>query len=391
MGCNKRRDLYDRIRRCHCGHQRPETNAFCFPIRDQRVMLITYNPSFQAAFRPMSSIRFFRHVYLALIGLAPARGGMTPSDFFHEKIYWTHYHKCYYPRGRNEPVPMNLPQRCASYLTEEIRDLSPEIIVLLGDPVAQRLLKLDRKMNPAEVLRGQILEGVGVLAASFPVTGAEPCFQEIRSEIKQYIKEIDDRPIPREICPKEDHRRGMAVHTWFELESLEYYLKLLQKSLGEDALPNTNPVLVEWFHGEVSRRLSYYAFIVACYSLLEDLLQPILVERPDIREQSSRKDGTLKPVCIVLDNLSRARYWHGLDDDLKDRIWTLGRLRNCIAHQGGRVQEDQRARMRVDGVEIEPSGVMRLSQPVLEFALEVVRDFIEFINPYEPRAHNQKT
>ncbi len=103
-----KKNLISDIESCKCEkHQKRNTYPFFFPMQNQKVMLITLSPSFQAAYRQLASIRFFRNIYLALFGPNPDIRYSGLAKIFLKKIYWTHYHK--YPFEYSYIMPsMNL-------------------------------------------------------------------------------------------------------------------------------------------------------------------------------------------------------------------------------------------------------------------------------------------
>ena len=73
------------LENCRCSNRRKNTKPFYFQFQSQKVMLITSAPSFQAVYRQLSSIRFFRNVYLALLGPYPDLKKDSLVSFFRKK------------------------------------------------------------------------------------------------------------------------------------------------------------------------------------------------------------------------------------------------------------------------------------------------------------------
>ncbi len=64
---------------CDCCDRLPYTDPFYFDMKQQKVMLLTCVPGYQAVYRQIASTRFFRQVFFALGGPAPKLGSSSPS------------------------------------------------------------------------------------------------------------------------------------------------------------------------------------------------------------------------------------------------------------------------------------------------------------------------
>jgi hypothetical protein len=339
----------------------------------------------------MASIRFFRHVFLALFGLTPLRDGRDLVSLFGDRIYWTHYHKCYYARrSREGNIPMTLPSHCPRYIPREVAELRPRLIVTLGSPVTQRLLDKP-PLSEGEVRWDEQYEGVPCICAGFPKTGADEEFRDIRIKLKPFIPEVDTNPIPPELC-KEDSLVDIRVHTDFEFKSLQYYWKMLHTAQSGPALEFPDPMYREWFHREVGPRWSRYSFVLACVSFMEDQLIPICAEIPALSHYVSEDGRGCKPRLerLLSEVLCATGLGHVLSEDLLRDIGDLRVLRNCIAHSGGRVEGVRSSRaLKVKDVQLDPCGVARLSNGTCEHACNVLSRFVEAINHYSPKTEGQ--
>jgi len=348
-------------------------------------MLITYSPSFQAAYRPMASIRFFRHVFLGLFGLTPLGDHQDPVSLFGDRIYWTHYHKCYYAKNRSASasVPTALPTHCPRYIPREVEELQPRLIVMMGKEVAKCLLDLPG-LQRGEVRCDREYDGIPCICVDFPVTGAEPEFLDVRTKLKPLISEVDADPVPPELCPDES-AEGIRVHTEFEFSSLNHYRNLLNNACRGPAPEFANPIHREWFHREAAPRWSRYSFVLSCVSFMEDQLVPICAEIPELSHYVSEEGRSKKPAVerLLSEVLRATALEHVLDERLNQEIGDLRVLRNCIAHFGGRIEGSRSSRaLRVRGVQLEPCGVARLSDSTCAHASNVVRRFVDSINHY---------
>jgi hypothetical protein len=143
--CQKDR-LFKDLEKCVCDNRRQYTYPFFFEIKQQKVMLITLIPSFQAVYRQLTSIRFFRQIFLALCGPNPKIRSGSLVESFLDSIYWTHFHKCYLPRERDQaiPEPDSIPDYCfKKYIEREINVIKPKLIIVLGKPLVYRLFQED--------------------------------------------------------------------------------------------------------------------------------------------------------------------------------------------------------------------------------------------------------
>lgn len=218
--------LFKELENCKCKNRRQYTYPFFFEMKQQKVMIITWVPSFQAVYRQLASIRFFRNMFLALCGQNPKiRSGSLVTSFL-DSFYWTHYHKCYIPKekGKTTPETGRIPDYCFDqYIIREINLLSPKLIVMLGKPLIERLL-----MKPIEGEKPLYDEyqGVPVVGADFPIFGIEPEFKEIREALKKYISWIDTETVPESMrSPVSETKETLAVHAIFEKDGLYAFWK----------------------------------------------------------------------------------------------------------------------------------------------------------------------
>jgi len=154
-----------RCNECHSGVYTP----FYFPMKDQEVMVITAVPSMQAMYKPLTSIRFFRRLCLALFGDKNLREKGSCENYLHEfcggNIYWTHYYKCFSPFLTDFSKISDV---CANtYLKKEIHVLNPKQIFVFGDAIREKEAHLvGDKINRC-------------IFKPFPDTGTEEIFDEL--------------------------------------------------------------------------------------------------------------------------------------------------------------------------------------------------------------------
>jgi hypothetical protein len=81
---------------CHCKACRNST-PFYFPIKQQKIMLLTACPSIQTIRNSLLSVRFLRQIIYALFGEEGFSENVLWLFLGENGIYWTHFNKCYNP------------------------------------------------------------------------------------------------------------------------------------------------------------------------------------------------------------------------------------------------------------------------------------------------------
>lgn len=184
-------ELFEKINKCNKCDLKYGSEPFHFPIRNQRVMLITACPSIQAVHRPLTSIRFFRQVSVALNG---DKGiSIEAVKAINDLIYWTHLHKCCYSEVLKANNFSNLPNNCTdSFIKEEIEILKPEIIIIFGGAVADRLVKEELKSSGCKNNNDLKMKcfkfskwNAKLFVTDFPKNGDEDRFNIIREELSK--------------------------------------------------------------------------------------------------------------------------------------------------------------------------------------------------------------
>lgn len=373
LDCSAAKAIYRELERCDCADKRG-LSPFFFKMAGQKVMLITLCPTFQAAYRPLSSIRFFRTIFLALFGNCPDMDDFTAE--FQRSIYWTHYHKCYFPAYFTSGGDYRLlPAHCGKkYLDREIAALQPDLIILLG-PVAKLLAGVD--VPPGEVIKGW-MASIPIIGAEFPRTGAEPQYQIIRKALKPLIPAVDTAAVPAAVKSDSGSRdRGLAVHAKFELEALKrYWEKIKHGNNGIDcAEANLDR---RWYDLELIPRWERYSYIITCCAFMEDQIESISADVEDRSFLDNQK--MLERKVKALAGIKNKDHLAG--SKLIDGIRTVRKVRNKIAHEGGRVDgELERIADRTPGLHIEHRrGMLRVDDEFCEYALEVVKWFVNFLN-----------
>jgi len=231
----------------------------------KKVMLITLAPGFQAVYRPLTSIRFFRLLCLALYGpnwdTAEVVKSMTVND-----IYWTHYHKCYFKRTKL--YPSDVPDICSGYyLNREIDLLRPELILVMVAEVSKRLLQ--KVPEKGEILESKFM-GRPVISVNFPVTGTEEEFMDLRKRLKEFVPIVKCSAVPEDMLTLSlGTNNTIAKHAEFELQGLKsYWLRLVALYSTDDY--DISTVDDHWYRHIIIPRWVGYSFVALCYSIIED-------------------------------------------------------------------------------------------------------------------------
>jgi hypothetical protein len=118
-------------------------------------------------------------------------------------------------------------------------------------------------------------------------------FVEIREKLKRYIPWVDTAPVPESMQTSvAETRETLAVHAQFEMDGLYAFWRKINAASKVSVTEGKN-IDELWIDREVIPRWERYAFIVSCFSFLEDQLKPLLAENPDLISKIYRK---VKPV-----------------------------------------------------------------------------------------------
>lgn len=361
--------LFNELRNCRKCEYRTETSSFVFKMNDsKKVMLITLATGFQAVYRPLTSVKFFRLLCLALYG--PNRNvTAVVESVVHKDIYWTHYHKCYFKR--TSAYPDDVPNICREhYLEREIDLLRPELILIMTPEVSKRLL--NRVPGKGELLVSEFKERP-VLSVNFPLTGTEKEYLELRKRLKKHISIVDCLAVPKDMLTVSlGTDNTIAMHAEFELEGLHSYWHSLKEiySFDEEKIHRVDD---QWYKQIIIPRWLGYSFVTLCYSVIEDQLKSTLMFECADAEITNRQMNEL------LDRLPLK------NKQLYAKIQQLRVIRNSIVHRNGlfdrRYSKDNLPR----GIELQ-LGRLVVHKEGCEQALGAVEEFTgELIAWFEKR------
>jgi len=286
------KELFDELSSCkRCGREKYGDTPFFFPIKKQKVILLTACPTIQAMFRPLTSVRFFRTLCIALFGDA----NISPEyiKVFHDRIYWTHYRKCYYERAFNGCGFEILNDTCFNlYFERELKILKPELIIVLGRPLAKRLL-IKELINVGcssdlHELSDQCIKfpkwESQVLVTDFPETGLEERFDLIRDTLSrrpgfQFIKRTENGRWNSKLITHPNPRQGkLKVHIDFEITALERYLEKKNKYHGTDEGSTADDIETVWFDRVIIPNRINCAQVAEVEFFIEDETKTLLLD-----------------------------------------------------------------------------------------------------------------
>lgn len=322
---------------CHSGVYTP----FFFPMRDQEVMVITAAPSMQAMYRPLTSIRFFRKLCLALFGDKYLREKELCDSYLREfcggNIYWTHYYKCFPPTLTDFSQISDV---CAgTYLKSEINLLKPKQIYVFGDAIREKVKALVSNRENMCVFK------------PFPETGAEELFNEVRDKIKPFLKYVKKTGFANKATysMQESNIQANEVHLRFELAAFE-------KVLEEQPLDTTTDSVEEIWHRKlVVPNMKRYSKLVSAYSFIENQIRVFLLDYV-ARTKNYTVFGNLrgayqvptwenvfkvikeKPIDLLIKDYMEhapAKFNGYNSDQFVRELKTLRMIRNQIVHEGG--------------------------------------------------------
>lgn len=361
--------LFNELRNCRKCEYRTETSPFVFKMNEsKKVMLITLVPGFQAVYRPLTSVRFFRLLCLALYG--PNRNvTAVVNSVVHEDIYWTHYHKCYFKRTSS--YPEDVPNICSKYyLEKEVDLLKPELILIMVPEVSRRLLK---QVPEKGKLLESMFKGSPVMSFNYPITGTEREYLELRKKLEEHIPIVNSSAVPEDMLTVSlGTDNTIAKHAEFELEGLRSYWNRLKNmySFDEEQVHKVDDL---WYKTIIIPRWLGYSFITLCYSVIEDQLKSALMFECIDSEITNRQMNEL------LDGLPLE------NKELYAKIQQLRVIRNSIVHRNGLFDRRYSADNLFHGIELQ-LGRLVVHKEGCEQVFKAVEEFIgELIAWFENR------
>lgn len=372
--------LFNNLLQCDFCPARYQKTPFCFPMKDQKVMLLTACPSVQAMHRPLTSVRFFRTICVALFGDAGISPEYIPA--IHEKIYWTHYQKCYQKNILSGNHFEDLTPACYErWFHVELDTLRPEVIIVFGAALGKLLFEAELSKNgfAADDLKEKCVEikkwGRKVLVTDFPSTGAEPRFDVIRdllaqrNEFRGLMKRNDDgKWISDRIIHTQLQTHNLSTHIEYEYRQLMHNLS--GNSLDDQLIDHV------WYRKVIEpnnrncEKVAQMAFFVE--EQIRTLLADVVADgkltgafhEEKIKALNSCQIRAKDPIqaitdlwtdhfCDLLTHFMKTGFILQFGErllkspkdihDLHLRLTELKRLRNCIVHAGGYLEPSARS------------------------------------------------
>ena len=366
-------ELFNSISNCRDCNFKYGKIPFFFPMKEQKVMLITACPSIQAMFRPLTSIRFFRTISVALFGDA----NISPEYIraLHDEIYWTHMNKCYNQEALTSGDFNQIPEDCMKvYINEEVRLKQPEIIIAFGKIVAERLFQKELGENK-ELPKDNCVTcskwGAKVIISDFPATGTENHLDTIRNELVKmsgfkFMERHENGNWTVPYKSRHETAKGLQVNLDFEREAIEHLNITLHGNSNENSWLK-NVVLPNMKNCEAVARLEFFiedqirTMLMEVFShsnnwmILEGpKLQDLVKKTPPLDQNTVYdylKDNWKDVFKSYLIYLIEEKKWNcklsdgnKLDtrkiNELSNKLRSLSKIRNHIVHNGGYAPPD---------------------------------------------------
>jgi len=309
-------------------------------------MIISALPSLQAEYKPLTSIRFFRHLCIALFGdkyLISEFSDSVLREFCDGNIYWTHYRKCYTPRYTDKLTELD--DICANrYLKRELDELQPKLIVVFGNEIKAKVEAVIGKTS------------IRTIYKPFPDMGNEEIFDEVRRAVQPFMKYVKKTGIANkgEIIDYSNTLTGHEVHIRFEQAAFKRtWNRNIPVSVGRTldeiwhkriVVPNMERsyLLVSTFafcENQIKTMLHEYFCMNDNYTILSDLRKNAAAWPPnykDVRELIQKKWLSALIAYVSYEYPDHIECTKILCKKLDE----LNRLRNAIAHNGGLITSD---------------------------------------------------
>jgi hypothetical protein len=214
--------------KCHCNSCKNST-PFYFPIKTQKIMLLTACPSIQTMRNSLLSVRFLRQIIYALFG----EEGFSEKGLWHildgKGLYWTHFNKCYNPKfyKLNEQGYLldssDLSMECAEkYLVNEINNLKTlEMIIVMGKATHECFKSFLNKFD------NQIKRKPAIRYIDFPKDEENSEYDKLRRDIAKILN------IPQ--CKSNFDKNELSSKTTGPMVGRSIEIKALNRLPGLDA------------------------------------------------------------------------------------------------------------------------------------------------------------
>lgn len=343
-------------------------SPFHFHMHGQKVMIISAMPSLQAEYKTLLSIRFFRRLCVALFGDKYLREKELCDSYIREfcegNIYWTHYRKCYSKEYACRLADID--SSCADkYLKREIQAIVPEIIIVFGDEIKEKVSPILRNF-PTKIIY-----------KPFPKRGDEAVFNEVRNAIAPKLKYVKKTGLANNgvLIDDSSELEGHAVHLQFERETFMQLWKSAEVLGAEHTLDEF------WQRYIVTPNTMRGYKLMMTYTFCENQIKTLLYDYFSATENytilSGIKDyaAAESPTPEFVREYIR-QYWlsalidytrYERPDSISDvqnlcrKLKVIRLYRNALAHNGGRILPYITSNLSMaDPAECVMPGIMRL-------------------------------
>ena len=380
---HEEKGLSKQIADCDCRSR--QSDPFFFPLRNQRVMVITACPSIQTVSTTLLSVRFVRQMLYALLGEDGISDEGLSLLFSKKGIYWTHLHKCYnekfYSRSKdtNQYLLQNLPGECAAkYLAQELDQLSHslKLLVVMGKQTCRSASIYIDQFRGTQNASGKEIE---IVEIDYLQNETPEKYYELRAKVAQALgQQIKTDKVDPSILDTAKTR--LQVGFDMELAAINNIIQTddpKRKNVIENTL--TSPLDEKWLELVMVPQKKRQAILFSAWSVIEnsmtsfflDVLDPISWKSSVLHSSEWLKDtsygchnglaidgnpdfrsltefitncGELWLMGKFVDYLTYGRipekykisvkmreYWKDLETDLD----LMRRVRNIITHRSG--------------------------------------------------------
>ncbi len=276
---------------CECRNK--QSDPFYFPIRNQRVMLITACPSLQTVSSTLTSVRFVRQVLYALLGEEGVSDDGLSLLFSKKGIYWCHLHKCFnekfYNRDQDGKYKLqDLPLECAGrYLKNETELLykSLKLIIVMGKQTCRNAATyMDEMRNKMNAI-GEQIEIIEIDYMQYEIP-------EKYDALQKKVAGALGREVPENHAdPKllETAKTRMRVGIDMELAVLEKFFNTedTEDHNSKEITSIPNKLDQMWLDSVALPQKKRQAMLITAWSTIESFLTAFLIDALDPRSQKA--------------------------------------------------------------------------------------------------------
>lgn len=313
----------------YCTCRNKQSDPFFFPIRQQRVMLLTACPSLQTVSGSLLTVRFVRQMLYALLGEQGVSDEGLSLLFSKKGIYWTHYNKCYceqfYHRSRHDGTYLleALPAECAArYFERELELLSKslKLIIVMGRQTCRSAAAYIDAFRSA---KGDAEKQIEVLEIDYLQSEDPAKYDELRKKVAAALgrNEPTGHADPSML---DTSKTRMRVGFDIELAALEAMVTASEGSssdTSDDALVSSKLDKM-WMDNVILPQKMRQSILLSAWSSIESAITTFFA---DALDPVSRKSLDIKSMEWLRETVSNRRDGTtlGLKPDFRDFLWTI--------------------------------------------------------------------